>query len=71
MIDAVFAAVIYAAGGVILVEPTAMTALACEERKVEIMQTTDAVCIDLNGVFELLEYGFVVTRFEPSLEGEL
>lgn len=69
--NTVFAAIIYAAGGVILVEPTPLDAVACEEVREEVMQSTDAVCIDFSGILELHEYGFVITRFEPSLKEEL
>ena len=69
--NTVFAAIIYAAGGIVAIEPTPLDAVACEELKEEIMQSTDAVCIDLNGILELHENGFYLSRFEPSLEGEL
>lgn len=71
MIDAVFAVVIYAAGGIVAVEPTAMSSMACEELKEEVMQDNTATCIDLNGLLMLHEQGFILHRFEPSLEGEL
>jgi hypothetical protein len=71
MIDVVFAAVIYTAGGFIAVDPTPMRALACEERKAEVMQSRDAVCVDFEGLLSMQENGFTMFRFEPSLEGEL
>ena len=68
--DVVFAAIIYASGGLIAVEPTPMRAATCEERKQTVMQSNDAVCIDLHGLLLMQESGFTMYRFEPSIKGE-
>ena len=71
MIDAVFAAVIYAAGGVVAVDTTPMSALACEEVKEEVMQSHDAVCLEFDSILMMIQNGYVLYKYEPSLEGEL
>lgn len=71
MLNTVYAALISTTGGVVLVEPTPLDAAICEERKIEIIQSNEAVCIELEGILALHENGYVIARFEPSIEGEL